>query len=102
MQIPLRFYKVAVFVLAHNGTPSGAPVLGATGYVLDQTPQVADLPDILARAHEVGAPPPLGPFRTSQVPIADIAALTGLDWSAIAPLDRLLPAGMSSQAASAP
>ncbi|WP_411376275.1 hypothetical protein ACLH0K_08145 [Arthrobacter sp. MPF02] len=41
--IPLRFFKVAAFI--HDGG------LAATGYVLDQTPQLANLPD----AHCSGA-----------------------------------------------
>jgi endonuclease G, mitochondrial len=87
VQIPLRFFKVAVFRV--SDTPSeaatgdaGAPHpagLAATGYLLDQTPQVDDLDDVLARAEVVGDAPPLGPFRTFQVPIRDLAELTGLD-----------------------
>ncbi len=42
--------------------------------MVDQSPLVDT--DKLPRA--LGAPPPLGPFRTFQVRIADIAALTGL------------------------
>jgi endonuclease G len=40
---------------------------------------VDDLGDVLARAQVVGDVPPLGPFRTFQVPIRDLAELTGLD-----------------------
>jgi endonuclease G len=36
VDIPLRFFKVAVFI--HEGE------LAATGYVVDQTPQLAELP----------------------------------------------------------
>lgn len=38
VDIPLRYFKVAVFI--HHGE------LAATGYVVDQTPQLADLPDV--------------------------------------------------------
>ncbi|WP_307000441.1 DNA/RNA non-specific endonuclease [Arthrobacter sp. V1I7] len=38
VQIPLKFFKVAAFM--HQGS------LAATGYIVDQTPQLADLPDV--------------------------------------------------------
>lgn len=81
VQLPLRFFKVAAFLDARD--------LAATGYVLDQTPLVQDLPTVLADAATAGNPPPLGPFRTFQVPITDIATLTGLDLTALAAADRL-------------
>jgi DNA/RNA endonuclease G (NUC1) len=87
VDIPLRFFKVAVFL------ESGS--LAATGYVVDQTPQLKDLPDIPqpgvisdGTAEEDDAPP-LGPFRTFQVPIRDIASLTGLDLAQLTAVDRL-------------
>ncbi|MFE4227069.1 DNA/RNA non-specific endonuclease [Arthrobacter sp. NPDC056886] len=70
VQIPLKFFKAAAFM--HHGS------LAATGYVVDQTPQLADLPDV-PRPGALDEAPPLGPFRTFQVPIRDIAVLTGLD-----------------------
>jgi endonuclease G, mitochondrial len=66
IRIPMRFWKIAAW---HDGV-----ALATTGFVVDQSPLV-DL-DTLPR--ELGAPPPLGPFRTFQVRIADIVALTGL------------------------
>jgi endonuclease G, mitochondrial len=36
-----------------------------------------------------GEAPPLGPFRTFQVPIADIAALTGLTMPELVAADRM-------------
>ena len=66
IRIPLKFWKIAAW---HDGV-----ALATTGFVVDQSPLV-DL-DTLPR--ELGAPPPLGPFRTFQVRIADIVALTGL------------------------
>ena len=71
IQIPLRFWKVVAFV------QDGA--LAATGYILDQTPLVDDLDAVLAEAAAAGEVPPLGAFRTFQVPIADIAVLAGVD-----------------------
>jgi DNA/RNA endonuclease G (NUC1) len=91
VDIPLRFFKVAVFL------ESGS--LAATGYVVDQTPQLKDLPDILRPGAisdrgvdgEVDGDdaPPLGPFRTFQVPIRDIASLTGLDLAQLSAVDRV-------------
>ena len=81
IQIPLRFWKVVAFV------QDGA--LAATGYILDQTPLVDDLDAVLAAAAAAGAVPPLGEFRTFQVPIADIAVLTGVDLDQLILVDRL-------------
>ena len=86
IQVPLRFWKVVAFV------QDGA--LAATGYVLDQSPLVDDLQEAFAPAVAAGAVPPLGPFRTFQVPIADIAALTGVQVGRLAAAD-LLPTGPS-------
>jgi DNA/RNA endonuclease G (NUC1) len=80
VDIPLRFFKVAAFI--HEGE------LAATGYVVDQTPQLADLPDV-PRPGALDDVPPLGPFRTFQAPIRDIAELTGLDLDQLAEVDRM-------------
>ncbi|MDQ0726482.1 DNA/RNA non-specific endonuclease [Microbacterium sp. W4I20] len=63
IRIPLRFWKVA----AWQG-PNG---LASAGFLLDQTELVHTRDGLLAS-------PPLGAFRTFQVPIADIAAITGV------------------------
>src|SRR3954469_377428 len=84
IQIPLRFWKVAAFV--QDGE------LAATGYLLDQTPLVTDLEAAMAEASAAGEIPPLGPFRTFQVPIADIAALSGVDLGRLAAAHRLATA----------
>jgi endonuclease G len=81
IQIPLRFWKVVAFV------QDGA--LAATGYVLDQTPLVHDVDAVLAEAAAAGDAPPLGAFRTFQVPIADIAVLAGVDLDQLILVDRL-------------
>jgi endonuclease G len=81
IQVPLRFWKVVSFV--QDGE------LAATGYVLDQTPLVGDLEAAIQEAAGAGAIPPLGPFRTFQVPIADIAPLTGVDLDQLAAVDRI-------------
>lgn len=80
VQIPLRFYKVAAFLDAGH--------LAATGYLLDQTPLVDDVTGALAHAEEAGEPPPLGAYRTYQVPVADLAGLTGLGLGQLAAVDR--------------
>jgi endonuclease G len=80
VDIPLRFFKVAAFI--HQGE------LAATGYVVDQTPQLAELPDV-PRPGAVEDVPPLGPFRTFQAPIRDIAELTGLDLDQLIAVDRM-------------
>jgi endonuclease G, mitochondrial len=66
IRIPLKFWKVAAW--------STGETLATTGFLVDQSPLV-DV-DLLPR--ELGAPPPLGPFRTFQVRVADLADLTGL------------------------
>ncbi len=78
--IPLLFFKVAAFL--QNGE------LAATGYVVDQTAQLGDLADS-APQKAVDEAPPLGPYRTFQVPIRDIATLTGLDLHQLAAVDRM-------------
>ncbi|MFF6852225.1 DNA/RNA non-specific endonuclease [Streptomyces antimycoticus] len=73
VRVPLRFWKVAAFM--HDGD------LAATAYVLDQRPDLTKdaAAQAMAEAARAGDPPPLGAFRTFQVPVADIANLTGLD-----------------------
>ncbi len=82
VEIPLRYFKVAVFL--HNAS------LAATGYVVDQTPELGRLPDVpKPGATDDDDAPPLGPFRTFQVPIRDIASLTGLDFAQLTAVDRM-------------
>jgi endonuclease G len=81
IRIPLRFWKVVAFV--QNGA------LAATGYLLDQTPLVDDLDAAFAGAAAAGTVPPLGAFRTFQVAISDITALTGVRLDQFAVVDRL-------------
>ncbi|RZT87093.1 endonuclease G [Pseudonocardia sediminis] len=83
LAIPLRFWKIGAFVTGG--------VLGTTGYLLDQTAQVGD---VTGRAE--GDPPPLGPYRTFQVPVARIGELTGLELGPLVAADALAaptPAG---------
>jgi endonuclease G len=91
VRIPERFWKIAAWTTggvpmtssaASIGTAAGTvtiPRLRAAGFLLDQSPQLGDLDldldDARASARARAEPPPLGPFRTFQAPIADIAAL---------------------------
>lgn len=83
VQIHRRFWKIAAWTM--DG------VLAAAGFLLDQSPLLG--PEELARMVRerllAEEPPPLGPFRTFQVPIANIAALTGMDLAPLAGADRL-------------
>ncbi|WP_345751065.1 DNA/RNA non-specific endonuclease [Microbacterium rhizophilus] len=78
--IPLRFFKIAVWVRYGE--------LRAAGFVLDQSPMI-DLDEIEQGAR--GEVPDLGPFRTFQVPVADIAELTELGLDQLVAAD-VLPA----------
>lgn len=87
IQVPLRFWKVAAFM--QDGD------LAATAYVLDQSPDLTKsaAAQAMAEAARAGDAPPLGAFRTFQVPVADIAQITGLDLGPLPAADRL-PAGV--------
>ena len=81
-RIPTRFWKVAAWA-------SAAGALRAAGFLLDQSPQLdgIDLESGIATALATDAPPPLGPFRTFQLGIADIAELTALDFGRLPAVD---------------
>ena len=90
VKIPQEFWKIA----AWTTTLEDSTVLHAAGFVLDQSPQLEDLDldTIRARARTDGTPPPLGPYRTYQVPIVDIIDLTRLNMTALSQADVLAPA----------
>jgi endonuclease G len=73
VRIPRRFWKVAAW--ASDGE------LRAAGFVLDQS-SLIDL-------DEGAAVPPLGAFKTFQVPIAEIETLAGVDFGPLTPADVL-------------
>lgn len=83
IKVPLRFWKVAAF-LQDGG-------LACTAYILDQTPDLSR--DAAARAAaeaaRAGDPPPLGAYRTFQVPVADVARITGLGLGPLPAADRM-------------
>lgn len=74
IRIPLRFWKITAW--------QGPDGLAAAGFVLDQS-------DLVDTREGVLAVPPLGAFRTFQVPVADIAALTGIDLGPLIGSDAL-------------
>lgn len=78
IRVPLRYWKVAAW--------NSGGELAAAGFVVDQAPLV-DTSE--ARAPVPGEAPDVGPFRTFQVPIADVAALTGLEMPELVDADRL-------------
>lgn len=76
VRLPLRFWKVAAWSPARDA-------LAAAGFVLDQSALIDTGTD---RGLAV---PPLGGFRTFQVPIADIGALAGVDFGPLVAADVL-------------
>ena len=81
-RIPRRFWKIA----AWNDGDAAAPSLAATGYVLDQSEQLDQI-DLTGRTRT--SAPPLGAYLTYQVPVVDIATLTGLDLGPLVAADRM-------------
>ncbi|KQU04567.1 endonuclease [Rhodococcus sp. Leaf7] len=76
--IPRRFFKIATWW--QDDVPA------ATGYVLDQSESLAPILERGVLARDI---PPLGAYRTYQVPVADIAAATGLAMADLTAADRL-------------
>lgn len=74
IRIPLRFWKVAAW--------QGPDGLASAGFILDQT-------ELVETADGLFAVPPLGAFRTFQVPVSEIAGITGVDFGALADADVL-------------
>jgi endonuclease G len=87
IRLPRRFFKIAAWTTSDGGS------LRTAAYLLDQSPELdgVDLEAAFARAHEQGDPPPLGPYRTYQVPVRDIAEMTGFDLAQLAEADTLRP-----------
>lgn len=74
IRIPLRFWKVVAW--------QDPTSLRATGFVLDQT-------ELVDTAEGLLASPPLGAFRTFQVPIVDVAGIVGIDLGPLVAADVL-------------
>lgn len=81
VQLPKKFWKVAAW--------SSAGTLASTAYLLDQGPLLDAL--TLPAAWMVDDPPELGPFRTFQLAVAEIASLTGLGLDQLQDADRFVP-----------
>jgi endonuclease G len=84
IRVPRRFWKIAAWAT----TGADGPGLAATGYVLDQSDQLTGLLEA-SRGPRDPAAPELGGYLTYQVPLVDIAALTGLDLGPLPAADRL-------------
>ncbi|WP_402469768.1 DNA/RNA non-specific endonuclease [Isoptericola aurantiacus] len=80
--LPRQFWKVAAWA-------GPGEELRSAAFLLDQTPQLtgAELSTATGRALAAGGIPPLGPYRTFQVPVAEVGALTGLDLGPLAAAD---------------
>ncbi|WP_196804591.1 DNA/RNA non-specific endonuclease [Cellulomonas sp. URHD0024] len=74
--IPRRFWKVAAWAV-------GGTDLRSAAFLLDQSSLIANLPRDV---------PPLRPFLTFQLPVADVEGLTGLDLGPLPAADVLEPA----------
>ncbi len=83
IQIPLLFWKVAAWTTVDGDET----VLRSAGFVLDQSPSLDDIE--LPRV--IGEVPPLGAFETFQVPVAQIAELTGLEFGPLVDADVMEP-----------
>jgi endonuclease G, mitochondrial len=81
IQVPRRFWKIAAWATSDGAT--GGAVLASAGYVLDQSEVLDPL------LQSTAEPPPLGAYLTYQVPLVDIATLTGLDLGPLQAADRL-------------
>ncbi|GAA2031501.1 hypothetical protein GCM10009819_14260 [Agromyces tropicus] len=83
--VPLRFVKVVAW--------RSGDELATAGFLLDQSPLVRlderERERVAAGAVTV---PDLGPFRTFQVAVAEVAAATGLEMPALVAADRMPPA----------
>ncbi|KQX05192.1 MULTISPECIES: DNA/RNA non-specific endonuclease [unclassified Leifsonia] len=91
IRIPLRFWKVVAWTAAPDAASGAdAPELSSAGFVLDQSSLVPER-DGERMLRDAGEPPQLGPYRTFQVPIADIAAATGLVLDDLIAADRMPP-----------
>lgn len=78
IRIPLQFWKIAAWQSADG--------LAAAAFLLDQS-------DLVRAEEGVLATPPLGAFRTFQVPVTEIVELAGLDLGPLTDADVLARQG---------
>jgi endonuclease G len=83
VQIPRKFWKIAAWTMEGR--------LAAAGFLLDQSPQLGteELAEAVRERLLADEPPPLGPFRAFQVPVPQIAGLTGIPLATLAEADRI-------------
>lgn len=83
VQIPRKFWKIAAWTMEGR--------LAAAGFLLDQSPQLGkeELAQAVRERLLADEPPPLGPFRAFQVPVPQIADLTGIPLTRLAAADRI-------------
>ena len=84
LQVPRRFWKIAAWVYLDSEDAADTPRLAAAAFVLDQAEQ---LEVVLAAERSVAVPQPLGPFLTYQVPVSDVAEMTGLEFDDLVAAD---------------
>lgn len=87
--IPRRFFKVATWAAARD---DGGPRLESAGFVLDQS-------ELIEAAGSPAVAPPLGAFRTFQVPVSDIEHLAGVDLGPLVEADVLPRAAVRGEGA---
>ncbi|MFF2272554.1 DNA/RNA non-specific endonuclease [Agromyces sp. NPDC058136] len=89
IRVPLRFWKVVAW--------NAGAALATTAFVLDQSPLV-DTSELRGAGAGSGgaAVPPLGPFRTFQVPVGEVALATGLDMPELVAADVLPPTAIAA------
>ncbi|WP_414635202.1 DNA/RNA non-specific endonuclease [Arthrobacter ipis] len=82
IQIPRKFWKIAAWTMDGR--------LAAAGFLLDQSPLLGpeELARIIRERLLADEPPPLGPYRTFQVPIPQIAGLARIALTRLAGADR--------------
>ncbi|MDP9696558.1 UNVERIFIED_ORG: endonuclease G [Arthrobacter globiformis] len=82
IQIPRKFWKIAAWTMDGR--------LAAAGFLLDQSPLLGpeELARIIRERLLADEPPPLGPYRTFQVPIPQIAGLARIALTRLADADR--------------